>query len=116
MSLDGTNDPRLRRPKLILHMEGAREEEMARGVAAAEAVLYRDGNIDLVAAMAANANREFIMYDDDDQPSTCILSLARCSTALLKVSANMLVSRGRGRDARQRQLIGAEAAYSVTRH
>lgn len=68
MPLECANDPRLPRRKLILHMEGAREEELARGVAAAEAVLYRDGDIDLVGAMAANASREFIMYDDDNHP------------------------------------------------
>src|SRR5271155_2596069 len=56
------------RPKLNLQVEGAREGELARGVAAAEAVLYRDGDIDLVAAMAANVSRDFIMYDGDGQP------------------------------------------------
>ena len=65
---DGINNPRRPRPKLILQVEGASEEEIARGVAAAEAVLYRDGDIDLVAAMAANASRDFIMLDDDLQP------------------------------------------------
>jgi hypothetical protein len=68
MPLDGVSDPRLPRPKLILHVEGAREVEIARGVAAAEALLYRDGDIDLVAATVANARREVIMYDDDEQP------------------------------------------------
>jgi hypothetical protein len=66
--LDTVNDPRLRRPKLILHVEGARDEELARGVTAAEAVLYRDGDIDLVATMAANASRDFIMLDGNLQP------------------------------------------------
>jgi hypothetical protein len=68
MPLDGVNDIRPPRPKLILQVEGAREGELARGVAAAEAVLYRDGDIDLVAAMAANASRDFIMFDGDGQP------------------------------------------------
>jgi hypothetical protein len=68
MPLGGVNDPGLPRPKLILQVEGARERELARGVAAAEAVLYRDGDIDLVAAMPANANRDFIMFDGDGQP------------------------------------------------
>jgi hypothetical protein len=68
MPLDGVNDPRPPRPKLILQVEGAREGELARGVAAAEAVLYCDGHIDLVAAMAANASRDFIMFDGDGQP------------------------------------------------
>ena len=57
---DGTNDPRPPRPQLMMHVEGAREEELSRGAAAAEAVLYRDGDIDLVAAMSANARRDFI--------------------------------------------------------
>jgi hypothetical protein len=65
---DGMNAPKAPRPKLVLHVEKAREEEIARGVAAAEAVLYRDGDIDPVAAMAANGRRDFIMYDDDGQP------------------------------------------------
>jgi hypothetical protein len=68
MPLDGVNDPRPPRPKLILQVEGAREGELARGVAAAEAALYRDGDIDLVDAMAANASRDFIMFDGDGQP------------------------------------------------
>ena len=68
MPLDGVNDPGLPRPKIQLHVPGAREEELARGVAAAEAVLYRDGDIDLVAAMAANASRDFIMFHGDGQP------------------------------------------------
>jgi hypothetical protein len=68
MPLDGVNGPRPPRPKLILQVEGAREGELARGVAAAEAVLYCDGHIDLVAAMAANASRDFIMFDGDGQP------------------------------------------------
>ena len=68
MPLDGVNDPRLARPRVKLHVPGAQEEELARGVAAAEAVLYRDGDIDLVAAMAANASRDFIMYDGEFQP------------------------------------------------
>ena len=68
MPLDGVNDLRPPRPKLILQVEGAREGELARGVAAAETVLYRDGDIDLVAAMAANARRDFIMFDGDGQP------------------------------------------------
>jgi hypothetical protein len=46
MPLDGVNDLSPPRPKLILQVEGAREGEFARGVAAAEAVLYRDGDID----------------------------------------------------------------------
>jgi hypothetical protein len=49
-------------------VERAPEGELVRWVAAAEAVLYRDCDIDLVAAMAANASREFIMYDGDGQP------------------------------------------------
>jgi hypothetical protein len=57
--LDGLNDPKAPRPQLVLLVEEAREEEIARGVAAAEAVLYRDGDIDLVAAMAANVCRDF---------------------------------------------------------
>jgi hypothetical protein len=68
MPLDGANDPRLPRPKDQLQVPGAREEELARGVAAAEAALYRDGDIDLVAAMAAKASRDFIMYDGEFQP------------------------------------------------
>jgi hypothetical protein len=68
MPLDGVNDLRPPRPKLILQVEGAREGELARGVAAAEAVLYRGGDIDLVAAMAANASWDFIMFDGDGQP------------------------------------------------
>jgi hypothetical protein len=66
--LDGVNDPGLPRPKIQLHVPGAREEELARGVATAEAVLYRDGDIDLVTAMAANVSRDFIMFDGDGQP------------------------------------------------
>ncbi|MCW3476311.1 hypothetical protein [Limobrevibacterium gyesilva] len=65
---DGVNDPRRPRPKLILHVEGAREDELARGLSAAEAVLRRDGDIDLEAAMVANASRDFIMLDGDLQP------------------------------------------------
>ena len=66
--MDGVNDPGLPRPKIQLHVPGAREEELARGVATAEAVLYRDGDIDLVTAMAANVSRDFIMFDGDGQP------------------------------------------------
>lgn len=62
------NDLRPPRPKLTLQVESAREGELARGVAAAEVVLYRDGDIDLVAAMAANASRDFIMFYGDGQP------------------------------------------------
>jgi hypothetical protein len=65
---DGMNDQRSPRPKLVLHVEGASEEELARGVAAALAVLYRDGEVDLVAAMAANTARDFIMFDADWRP------------------------------------------------
>jgi hypothetical protein len=65
---DGMNDLALPGPKPILYVGGAREEEIARGVAAAEALLYRDGDIDLVAAMAANAKRDFIMFDGNGQP------------------------------------------------
>ena len=68
MPLDSVNDPGLPGPKIQLHVPGAREGELARGVAAAETVLYRDGDIDLVAAMAANASRDFIMFDGDGQP------------------------------------------------
>ena len=35
-------------------------------------MLYRDGDIDLVAAMAANASRDFIMFDGDGQPTNDI--------------------------------------------
>ena len=66
--LDGVSDPRMPRPKLVLHVEGACEDEIARGIFAAEAVLYRDGDIDLHAAMAANARRDFIMFDGSGQP------------------------------------------------
>jgi hypothetical protein len=48
----------------------------------AEAVLYRDGDIDLVSAMAANARRDFIMLDGDGQPINNITEeehgLVRC--------------------------------------
>jgi hypothetical protein len=66
--LDDVNGPGLPRPKLLLHVFGAREDELARGLVAAEAVLYRDGDIDLVAAMAANTARDFIMFDDKGEP------------------------------------------------
>ena len=65
---DSTVDPKLPRPKLILHVTGASETELERGLAAAEAALYRDGDVDLVAAMAANAARGFIIFDDDWRP------------------------------------------------
>jgi hypothetical protein len=65
---DGMNDPRPSRPKVVLHVEGASEDELARGVAAAHAVLFRDGDVDLVAAMAANASRDFIMLDGNLEP------------------------------------------------
>ena len=68
MPLDGVNDPGLPRPKLILQVESAREGELVRGVAVVEAVLHRDGDIDLVATMPANASRDFIMFDGDGQP------------------------------------------------
>lgn len=62
------NDPRPSRPKLALQVEGASEDELARGLAAAHAALHRDGDVDLVAAMAANASRDFIMLDDKLEP------------------------------------------------
>ncbi len=63
-----TNPSKPPRPQLMLHVEGAREDELERGVAAVRAVLYRDGDIDLVAAMGANATRDFIMFDENGQP------------------------------------------------
>ena len=65
---DGMSDPRQHRSRLVLHVEGANEDELARGLAAANAVLHRDGDIDFVAAMAANAARDFIMLDDKLEP------------------------------------------------
>jgi hypothetical protein len=53
--LDNISDARMPRSKLALHVEGAREDEIASGISAAEAVLYREGDMDLRAAMAANA-------------------------------------------------------------
>jgi hypothetical protein len=65
---DGVNGSGSPRQKLILHVAGAREDELTRGLSAADAVLYRDGDINLQAAMAANGYRDFIMFDEDQQP------------------------------------------------
>lgn len=65
---DLTGGARPQRPKLMLHVAGAGEIDLARGLAAAEAVLYRDGGIDLEAAVFANASRDFIMFDDNWEP------------------------------------------------
>ncbi|HEY4041497.1 MAG TPA: hypothetical protein VGM32_06590 [Rhodopila sp.] len=56
------------RPKLVLHVSGARDDELARGLAAAKTVLDRDGDLDLYAAMAANAVRDFILFDENWEP------------------------------------------------
>ncbi|HEY2614036.1 MAG TPA: hypothetical protein VGI94_24730 [Reyranella sp.] len=64
---DGVNEPGWSRPKLVLHVEGAREDELERGRLAAESVLHRDGEVDPFVAMAANGLRDFIMFDADGE-------------------------------------------------